>query len=205
MKLSDWCILVTAIGICCILPLDIQMSYVSRAFCLQKSYDRVLDRICEDSLMDAVEAEYGQGEMQVDVSKVYERFEELLSLEFGTVSEWEKEKLLRSVRLEQFEYLDSKLSVQQTEELRQAWEAAIAMKSQTGEKEFSLYFPFLSGEDWYQNPAGPSFYSFFDPEGEEAVPGGYRRYVFSGGRIVKQVPEGGYGAVQSGSSIQKKP
>lgn len=203
MRLSDWCILVAAIGICCIMPLGIRMSNLSEAFCSQQLYSRILDRVCEDSLIDAVDTEQEFGEPQVDVQKVYERFDELLAMEFGAVSAWEKEKLLEGIRFKQFENLAPQLSVQQTEDLRQAWETAIARSGNPGEKEISLYFPYIAGEDWYQNLAGPSLYSYFEPE--RIPPGDYRRYAFSGSRIVKLAPEAGYGAARSGSSIQQKP
>ena len=207
MRISDWCILISLLGICFFLPLDIRAAYLSQSFCQQAMYEKILDRVCEDSLLDAVAEEGEEGCVQVDVQKAYQRFDELLDMEFGAISEWERQRLLSGIRLKQFENLSKGLSVSQTEELREKWEAAIALHDgATGDgekKRIELYFPYIPGEDWYQNLTGPSLYSFYEPDGRGGLSDIYRRYVFSGSRIVKQAPEAGYGAVQSGSSIQK--
>lgn len=203
MKLTDWCILFAALFVCIMLPLDLRTEYIAQSFCQQKKYDKALDRICMDSLTDSVIRENDDGSMVVDEARVNDRFRELLMLTFDAVSQEDREYLRRCIRMQQFYDLQDMLTAEQTDAVRRQMEQAVADSRNDAHIKnmglFAFYFPYISHEEWYQSLAGPSLYSFFEADSSEDPWKKYRRYVFSGGRIVKQVPEAGYGAARYGS------
>lgn len=202
MKLIDWCILFMALCLCVMLPLDLRTGYLSQSFCQQKKYEKMLDRACMDSLMDSVILENDDGSVVVDESQVHRRFQELLGLGFDAVLRQEREYLQQSIRMQQFYNLERELTPAQADRIRMQMEQSAADSSfdmwKKNKQLISFYFPYIPQEDWYQNLAGPSLYSFFEADSSADPWEKYRRYVFSGGRIVKQVPEAESEAVQSG-------
>lgn len=196
MKLTDWAILFAAVFICFALPPDLLGAYQSQAFFYQKEYGRILDRACEDSLMDSVLLEQDDGRVVVDTDRVYARFAELLDLGFDAVSQEQRDKMRESVRMKRFYHLDPALSVEQTDEIRRQMELAVTGYDgkragvQADAEMFSFYFPYIPKEDWYQKIAGPSLYALFEPDSSGDPFMACRRYTFSGARIVKQIPEG---------------
>lgn len=202
MKLTDWCILFVALFLCVILPLDLRTGYLSQSFCQQKKYERVLDRACMDSLVDSVIRENDDGSVVVDERQVHGRFRELLGLEFDAVSREEREYLQQCIRMQQFYHLERVLTPVQADAVRMQMEQAAADSNydmwKKNKQLLSFYFPYIPQEEWYQNLAGPSLYSLFEADSSADPWEKYRRYVFSGGRIVKQVPEAESEAVQSG-------
>lgn len=202
MKLTDWCILFTALFVCIMLPLDLRTNYLSQSFCQQKKYEKALDRACMDSLMDSVVRENDDGSVVVNEEQAGGRFRELLAFEFDSVSKESLEYLKQCIRMQQFYNLPETLTAAQTDAVRGRMEQAVADGgNEAGIKNMALlsfYFPYIPKEDWYQNLAGPSLYSLFEADSSADPWKKYRRYVFSGGRIVKQVPEAESEAVQSG-------
>lgn len=202
MRLTDWCIVFAAVCLCFFVPLDLKIGYLAEAFCQQEQYERRLDRICEDSLMDSILQENEDGTILADQDRIYRRFEELLQLEFDAISSEERQYLCDCIRIMQFEYLQPVLSPEDTDRIRERFEQIAAGQGQEGAPgraadKFAFYFPYITQEDWYQNIAGPSLYSLFEPDSSGDPWEPYRRYVFSGGRIVKQ-EEAQSGSVQSG-------
>ena len=180
MKLTDFCILFAALFVCLFLGRDLYIQRLIAERISEISYNRQMDRVDEDALMDIVETAYEDGLLQVRTGQLQEQFERLLALSFDLADDDCTLRAREAVTLFYFRQFPYDIS---SEELNQV--IADMQMQVNGEKKrrrqeqlFSIAMPYRAHEPWYQKPAGPQLLTVFDPRG-------LNRAVFGGGRIVK--------------------
>ena len=83
MKLSDFCMIFAALFVCLFLGRDLHILGMLTQQVTQLQYDRQMDRIAEDALMDVVETEWTDGTLAVRTDQMQEQYEQLFALFFG--------------------------------------------------------------------------------------------------------------------------
>lgn len=184
MKLTDFCILFAALFVCLFLGRDLRIKTLCAQRVTELSYNRQMDRIAEDALMDIVETEYEDGTLLLRGQQFEEQYGRLLGLAFDLTDDEQRLLVAEAVTLWQLRQYPYDLTMQELEQIiadleKQAQEAKrIRREAQF----FSIAMPYVSHEAWYQSLAGPQLVTVFDPR--EPLTG-YDRAVFSGSRIVK--------------------
>lgn len=184
MKLTDFCILFAALFICLFLGRDLTISRMLAAQVTEAVYDRQMDRITEDALMDIAETGQDDGTLSVRTDQLQEQYERLFSLAFDLADDDCRLRAWEAVTLRQFQQYPYDLSAQELEAIRLDMEAQInrAKRLRQEEAHLSIALPFTSRDDWYQSLEGPQLFGVFDPR--EPLPG-MERAIASGSRIVK--------------------
>lgn len=184
MKLTDFCILFAALFVCLFLGRDLKISRLLVAQVTQAVYNRQMDRITEDVLMDIAETGQDDGSLSVREDQLQEQYERLFSLAFDLTDDDCRLRAWEAVTLRQFKQYPYDLSAQELEAIRLDMEAQIncAKRMRREAAHLSIALPFTSHDDWYQSLAGPQLFGVFDPR--EPLPG-MERAIASGSRIVK--------------------
>ena len=184
MKLSDFCMLFAALFVCLFLGRDMQIKKLIAAQTTQIIYDKQLDRIAEDALMDIVENEADDGTLHVRTDQLQEQYERLFSLAFDLSDDDCRLRAWEAVTLRQFGQYPYALSAQDLDTIRLDMEAQVnrAKCMRREAVHFAIALPYISYDDWYQSLAGAQLFTVFDPR--EPLPG-MERAIASGSRIVK--------------------
>lgn len=185
MRLTDFCLIFAGLFVCMFLGRDLYLEGQIVQRTTQVAYDRQMDRIAEDALMDIVETELEDGTPVVRVEQMREQYAKLLSLSFGLSDDDCRLRAWEAVTLWQFSQYPYAISAQQLDEIRSGMEAQINdVKRRRRElSQLAVALPYLSYEDWYQTLAGPQLVTMFDPR--DPLWGIDRAFV-SGSRIVKR-------------------
>lgn len=184
MKLTDFCILFAALFVCLFLGRDLRIRAMLADSAGEISYNRQMDRIDEDVLMDLVETEDADGTLFVRTWELEERLERLLALAFDLPDDDLKLRAREAVTVYCFRQYPYRISAQEVDAVIENMEAeANAAKCRRRETQhFKIAMPYRTGEPWYQPPSGPQLLTVFDLREPSW---GYERAVFGGGRIVK--------------------
>ena len=184
MKLTDFCILFAALFVCVFLGRDLYIKGLLAQQISQIMYDRQMDRIAEDALMDVAETQWEDGTLRVRTDQLQKQYERLFSLAFGLADDDCRLRAWEAVTLHQFRQYPYALSAQELDEIRSGMEAQInaAKRLRREAAQLAIALPYVSQDDWYQSLAGPQLLTVFDPR--EPLRGMERAFV-SGSRIVK--------------------
>ena len=187
MKLSDFCMIFAALFVCLFLGRDLHIKGMLAGWTSQIQYDRQMDRITEDAMMDAVETELPDGTLAVRTAQMQEQYERLLALSFGLPDDNCRLRAMEAVTLWQFRQYPYALSAQDLEQIRSDMEAQIndVKRRRREATQLAIAMPYVTQDDWYQTIAGPQLLTVFDPR--EPFWGSDRALI-SGSRIVK-LPE----------------
>jgi hypothetical protein len=184
MRLTDFCILFAGLFLCLFLGRDLQLQGLTAQKLSQVSYDRQMDRIAEDALMDAVEYQQEDGSPMVRTERVREQYELLLGAMYDLTPEELQTGVLEAVTLWQLRQYPYDLSAAELEEIRVGLEEQLreAKRRRREQQLISLAMPYTANEDYFQTLAGPQLLTVFDPR--ECLPQ-TDRVLASGSRIVK--------------------
>lgn len=185
MKLTDFCMVFAALFVCLFLGRDLSIESLIAQKTTQISYNRQMDRIVEDALMDVVEQQQMDGTLAVRTEQVREQYEQLLSLAYGLTDDDCRLRAQEAVTLWQLGQYPYALSAEELEKIRSVMEAQIntAKRMRRETAQLAIALPYVSQEDWYQTIAGQQLLTVFDPR--ESLPG-MDRVMLNGSRIVKR-------------------
>lgn len=184
MKLTDFCMVFAALFICLFLGRDLQIADLIAQQTMQVSYDRQMDRIAEDALMDTVETQMDDGTLAVRENEMREQYEKLLSWSFDLTDDDCRLRAREAVTLWEYGQYPYALSAQELDEIRTGMETRIndVKRRRREEAQLAIALPYVAYDDWYQTIAGAQLLTVFDPR--EPLPG-LDRALVSGSRIVK--------------------
>lgn len=184
MKLTDFCIIFAALFVCLFLGRDLHIEGLIAQQTTQIMYDRQMDRIAEDALMDAVQTQQEDGRLTVRTDQIQEQYERLLSLSFELTEDDCRLRVQEAVTLWQFGQYPYALSAQELDAIRCAMEEQIndAKCRRREAAQLAITFPYVAYDDWYQTLTGSQLLTVFDPR--EPLRG-FDRALVSGSRIVK--------------------
>ncbi|MDD6037494.1 MAG: hypothetical protein PUD20_01655 [bacterium] len=184
MKLSDFCILFVGLFICTFLGRDLEISRALASRCSEVMYNRQMDRISEDALMDVVEQQYDSEALQIRNYRLEEQYGRLLRLAFDIADEDVRLRAREAVVLKTLEQYPYAMSSEQLQRITEQMEKEINEEKRRRRElaHISLTLPFADGEAMYQSLAGPQLTIVFDPKD---ITGFMDRVIFSGSRIVK--------------------
>lgn len=184
MKLTDFCILFAALFVCLFMGRDLRIAAVCAQQYTEISYNRQLDRIAEDAMMDIVQTQYEDGTLLLQTKKLQEQYERLIGLAFDLTDDEQRLRAAEAVTLWQLDRYPYGLSMQAQDQLIADMEKQ-AMEAKRKRREaqlFAIAMPYISHDAWYQSPAGEQLLTVFDPREPFR---GYDRAVLSGSRILK--------------------
>lgn len=184
MRLTDFCMIFAALFICLFLGRDLQIAGLIAQQTTQTAYDRQMDRIAEDALMDTVETQMDDGTLFVREDEMREQYEKLLAWSFDLTDDDCRLRVWEAVTLREFGQYPYALSAQELDEIRSGMEARIndVKRRRREEAQLAIALPYVAYDDWYQTIAGAQLLTVFDPR--EPLPG-LDRALVSGSRIVK--------------------
>ena len=184
MKLSDFCIVFAALFVCLFLGRDLHIEGLLTQQATQIVYDRQMDRIAEDALMDVTETQMDDGTLAVRTDQMKERYEKLLAWSLDLTDDDCRLRAWEAVTLWEFGQYPYELSAQELDEIRSDMETQIndVKRRRREAAQLAIALPYVAYDDWYQTIAGPQLMTVFDPR--EPFPGSDRALV-SGSRIVK--------------------
>lgn len=184
MKLSDFCIVFAALFVCLFLGRDLHIEGLLTQQATQIVYDRQMDRIAEDALMDVIETQMDDGTLAVRTDQMKERYEKLLAWSLDLTDDDCRLRAWEAVTLWEFGQYPYELSAQELDEIRSDMEMQIndVKRRRREAAQLAIALPYVAYDDWYQTIAGPQLMTVFDPR--EPFPGSDRALV-SGSRIVK--------------------
>lgn len=184
MKLSDFCIVFAALFVCLFLGRDLHIESLLTQQATQIVYDRQMDRIAEDALMDVIETQMDDGTLAVRTDQMKERYEKLLAWSLDLTDDDCRLRAWEAVTLWEFGQYPYELSAQELDEIRSDMETQIndVKRRRREAAQLAIALPYVAYDDWYQTIAGPQLMTVFDPR--EPFPGSDRALV-SGSRIVK--------------------
>lgn len=184
MKLSDFCIVFAALFVCLFLGRDLHIESLLTQQATQIVYDRQMDRIAEDALMDVIETQMDDGTLAVRTDQMKERYEKLLAWSLDLTDDDCRLRAWEAVTLWEFGQYPYELSAQELDEIRSDMEMQIndVKRRRREAAQLAIALPYVAYDDWYQTIAGPQLMTVFDPR--EPFPGSDRALV-SGSRIVK--------------------
>ncbi|MCI7130853.1 MAG: hypothetical protein MSA09_09975 [Lachnospiraceae bacterium] len=184
MKLTDFCMIFAALFVCMFLGRDLHIEGLLVQKTSQVMYNRQMDRIAEDALMDVTETEWEDGRLDVRTDQMQQQYEKLLSLSFELTDDDCHLRAWEAVTLWQFGQYPYDLSAQELDALRADMEKQINnVKHRRREAtQLAIALPYVSQDDWYQTIAGPQLLTSFDPREPFR---GVDRTLLSGSRIRK--------------------
>ena len=184
MKLSDFCIVFAALFVCLFLGRDLHIEGLLTRQATQIVYDRQMDRIAEDALMDVIETQMDDGTLAVRTDQMKERYEKLLAWSLDLTDDDCRRRGGGAVTLWEFGQYPYELSAQERDEMRSDMETQIndVKRRRREAAQLAIALPYVAYDDWYQTIAEPQLMTVFDPR--EPCPGSDRALV-SGSRIVK--------------------
>lgn len=150
----------------------------------QVMYNRQMDRIAEDALMDTAETQREDGTLYVRMDQMQEQYERMFALAFGLTDDDCRVRAWEAVTLWQYEQYPYAMSAQELDAVRANVELQIneAKRRRREATQLAIALPYISCDDWYQSLAGPQLLTVFDPR--EPLHG-LDRVLVSGSRIVK--------------------
>jgi hypothetical protein len=174
--------------VCLFLGRDLRIAELTAQNISQVSYNRQMDRITEDALMDVVEYEQADGTLLVRSRQLREQYERLLGAMYELSEDETQLGILEAVTLWEFRQYPYDLSADDLEQIRAGMEEQLREEKRRRREQtlVSLAFPYISGEDYYQTLAGPQLLVVFDPR--ELLTESDRALA-SGSRIVKLTDE----------------
>lgn len=184
MKLSDFCVLFVCLFICLFLGRDLQIASLAQSQVSQIQYNRRMDRVNEDALMDVLVTEYEDGALQWDGAQLQDHFRRLLQLQFDLTDDdaWLRARLAVTLyEIRQFPYNLSAGELDHVTAMMEQClrERGIQVKAQQAR---ALFLPYIPSDSFAQSLQGVQFLTVFDPT-ERGL--WYDRVQFSGSRIVK--------------------
>ncbi len=184
MKLSDFCILFFGLFVCLFLGRELRILAYEEQLISKQVYEKKMDRLTEDALMDVVETQLDDGSLVIRTKQIEENYERLLRAQYDLTDDDCKLLAKEAVSLYQFGQYPYEWSSENLEGFRDALQRQMNERKRERREAFRLQleFPYITGEDWYQMPAGPQLFLGFDPR--EWL-GETDRVVFSASRIVK--------------------
>lgn len=184
MRLTDYCLLFAALFVCMLLGQDMQIGDLCARRLTTVAYERQMDRITEDALMDVVETQKTDGSPVIRAGQVYEQYRRLLTCAYDLTDEDCAERAWEAVTLWQLTQYPYARTAQELDTIRDGLEQQINDRKRLRREQthFALAFPYRSGGEWHQTLYGTQLVTVFDPREPYA---GYDRAVFSGSRIIK--------------------
>lgn len=184
MKLTDYCILFAALFVCVFLGRDLRILHLTEQYTSRVVYERRMDRIAEDALMDVVETQKNDGSLVIRMDQMQEQYAKLLRLQFDLTDEDCALRAWEAVTLWQFGQYPYAWTAQELDDFRDGLQHQMneVKRIRREQDRLRLEFPYIAYDDWYQMPQGPQLFTGFDPR---EWGGGIDRVVFSGSRIVK--------------------
>lgn len=184
MKLTDFCILFAALFVCLFLGRDLYIAEAGAQHITEISYNRQMDRIAEDAMMDIVQTEYEDGTLLLQTQKLQKQYDRLLGLTFDLTDDEQRLRAAEAVTLWQLKQYPYKLSAQQLDQILTGMEMQTkeAKRRRREAQLFAIAMPYISHDAWYQSLSGAQMVTVFDPR-EPSF--GYDRAVLSGSRILK--------------------
>lgn len=184
MRLTDYCIIFAALFVCLFLGRDLKIQRLTSQYTSQVIYERKLDRIAEDALMDVVETQKNDGTLVIRMEQMQDQYAKLLRLQFDLTDEDCAWRVWEAVTLRQFGQYPYAWTMQELDEYRDALQYQMneAKRIRREQTRLRLEFPYIAYEDWYQMPQGAQLFTGFDPR---EPGGGMDRLIFSGSRIIK--------------------
>ena len=184
MKLTDFCMVFAALFLCLFLGRDLHIEGLLAQQTMQIVYDRQMDRIAEDALMDVVETELDDGTLTVRTDQMRKQYEKLLDLSFELADDDCRLRAWEAVTLWEFGQYPYAISAQELDTIRSRMESQIndVKRRRREAAQLAIALPYVSYDDWYQTLGGPQLLTVFDPR--EPFSGMERAFV-SGSRIVK--------------------
>ena len=184
MKLSDFCIVFAALFVCLFLGRDLHIEGLLTQQATQIVYDRQMDRIAEDALMDVIETQMDDGTLAVRTDQMKERYEKLLAWSLDLTDDDCRLRAWEAVTLWEFGQYPYELSAQELDEIRSDMETQIndVKRRRREAAQLAIALPYVAYDDWYQTLGGPQLLTVFDPREPFS---GMERAFASGSRIVK--------------------
>ena len=184
MKLTDFCIVFAALFICLFLGRDLHIARLLAQQTTQIAYERQMDRIAEDALMDVTETQMDDGTLAVRTDQMQTQYEKLLAWSFDLTYDDCRLRTWEAVTLWQFGQYPYALSAQELDAIRTDMEAQIndVKRRRREATQLAIALPYVSRDDWYQTIAGPQLLTVFDPREPFR---GVDRALLSGSRIRK--------------------
>ena len=184
MRLTDYCMLFAALFVCLFLGRDLRIAGLTEQYMTRLVYERKMDRIAEDALMDVVETQQDDGSSVIRMADMQEKYAKLLRMQYDLTDEDCALRAWEAVTLWQFGQYPYAWSAQELDDLRDELQHGMneAKRRRREQTRLRLEFPYVAYEDWYQMPQGAQLFTGFDPR--ESF-GGLDRAVFSASRIVK--------------------
>ncbi len=184
MRLTDYCILFAALFVCLFLGRDLRIAGLTEQYTTRLVYERKMDRIAEDALMDVVETQQDDGSSVIRMADMQEKYAKLLRMQYDLTDEDCALRAWEAVTLWQFGQYPYAWSAQELDDLRDELQHGMneTKRRRREQMRLRLEFPYVAYEDWYQMPQGAQLFTGFDPR--ESF-GGLDRAVFSASRIVK--------------------
>ncbi len=188
MRLTDYCLIFAAMFVCLFLGRDLMIADLCARRLTTVAYERQMDRIAEDALMDVVETQGRDGAPIVRTGQIYEQYRHFLSCAYDLTEDDCRERAWEAVTLWEFSQYPYALTAQELDEIRDGLEQQINSRKRLRREltHFALAFPYRSGGEWSQTLYGSQLLTVFDPWDVHA---GYDRAAFSGSRIVKLTVE----------------
>lgn len=186
MKLSDFCVLFVCLFACLFLGRDLKIASLAQSQVSQIQYNRLMDRVNEDALMDVLVTEYEDGSLQWDTLQLQDRFRRLLQLQFDLTDDdaWLRARLAVTLyEIRQFPY---NLSADELDRMTSMMEQCLRERDRQvkGQQARALLLPYIPSDSFSQSLQGVQFLTVFDPY-ERGL--WYDRVQFSGSRIVKLI------------------
>ena len=184
MKLSDYCILFAGLFVCLFLGRDLRIASLQEQTLSSLTYEKRMDRIAEDALMDVVYTQLDDGTLVISMSDLEQNYERLIERGYDLTDEDCSLRVWEALALWQFGQYPYAWSASQLDAFRDELQQQMneGKRARREASRLSLEFPYISGDDWYQMPSGAQLFTSFDPREEI---GETDRVIFSAGRIVK--------------------
>ena len=184
MKLTDFCMIFAALFVCLFLGRDLYIKGLLTQQTTQIMYDRQMDRIAEDALMDIVETAQEDGMLTVRTDQLQEQYERLFALAVDLTDDDCRLRAWEALTLCRFEQYPYALSAQELDVICSEMENRIneVKRMRRESAQLAIAFPYVAYEDWYQTVYGPQLLTVFDPKEPFS---GMDRAFMSGSRIVK--------------------
>lgn len=186
MKLTDFCILFAGLFVCLFLGRDLKIQILVASRLSEICYDRQMDRISEDALMDIVETENRDGTLVMRTEELEDKYKSLLSLALDLTDEDAALRAKEAVILYQLRQYPYNMTADELNDTLYAFRTHITEQRRTRREQQMLMInmPYIANDAWYQTLYGAQLLTVFDPR--EPI-WGTDRVVFSGSRVLKLV------------------
>lgn len=196
MKLTDWCLLFVTLFVCSQLPKYLEDKMLQQGTFTTVEYNRIMDQAALDCLMGTVKEEFADGSVRIDTKEAETHFYDQIAFVCDATDEVSRNALWSGVKMKQFINRNESagiwngyrreegITMQESEQLRNLMENQINQAKRKDAALFTLSFPFITGEDWYQNLKPRAFYIMYEGK-EVSWKKDNNRFLFSGSMIRK--------------------